>query len=88
MTEKIKNNILYLENKEYLKITGVENVISLNETDVNLMVTNQNLVIKGTNITAEKFCVEDGVLELKGNFNSIKYENKKEKQGFIKRIFK
>lgn len=82
-----KQSIL-LENKNYLKITGVESVINLTETDVAVLVDNELLIIKGNKIKAEKLSVETGELVLTGDFNNIKYENKKEKQGFFKRIFK
>ncbi len=79
---------LLLENRNYLKITGVKSVVNLTETDVAVLVDNDMLVIKGNKIKAEKLSVETGELVLTGDFNSFKYENKKEKQGFFKRIFK
>lgn len=82
-----KQTIL-LENKNYLKICGVESIINLNETDVAIMICGEVLVIKGTDIKADKLSVETGELILTGNFTSLKYEAKKEKQGFFKRIFK
>ena len=79
---------LLLENRNYLKITGVKSVVNLTETDVAVLVDNEMLVIKGSKIKAEKLSVETGELVLTGDFNSFKYETKKEKQGFFKRIFK
>lgn len=87
MTEINKQTIL-LENKNVLKINGVDSVISLTETDVGIVIGGEVLVIKGTDIKAEKLSVETGELTLTGNFLSLKYEVKKEKQGFLKRIFK
>lgn len=79
---------LLLENRNYLKITGVKSVVNLTETDVAVLVDNEMLIIKGSKIKAEKLSVETGELVLTGDFNSFKYETKKEKQGFFKRIFK
>lgn len=87
MTE-IKKQTILLENKNVLKINGVDSVISLTETDVGIVIGGEVLVIKGTDIKAEKLSVETGELILTGNFLSLKYEVKKEKQGFLKRIFK
>lgn len=87
MTE-IKKQTILLENKNVLKINGVDSVISLTETDVGIVIGGEVLVIKGTDIKAEKLSVETGELTLTGNFLSLKYEVKKEKQGFLKRIFK
>jgi len=88
MTENIKKQIVYLEDKNYLKVTCVENVISLTETEAGVMVNGEVLVIKGNNIKAEKLLVETGELVLVGNFNQIKFEEKKQKQSLLKRIFK
>lgn len=84
----MEKQTILLENKNYLKICGVESVINLNETDVAIMLCGEVLVIKGTDIKADKLSVETGELILTGNFTSLKYESKKEKQGFFKRIFK
>jgi len=84
----MEKQTILLENKNYLKICGVESVINLNETDVAIMLCGEVLVIKGTDIKADKLSVETGELVLTGNFASLKYEAKKEKQGFLKRIFK
>lgn len=84
----MEKQTILLENKNYLKICGVESVINLNETDVAIMLCGEVLVIKGTDIKADKLSVETGELILTGNFTSLKYESKKEKQGFLKRIFK
>lgn len=84
----MEKQTILLENKNYLKICGVESVINLNETDVAIMLCGEVLVINGTDIKADKLSVETGELILTGNFTSLKYEAKKEKQGFLKRIFK
>ena len=83
-----KKQSILLEDQSYLKICGIESVINLTETDVGVMIAGEVLVIKGTNLQAEKLSVETGELVLTGQINSLKYETKKEKQSFIKRIFK
>lgn len=79
---------LILENRNCLKLSGVDSVINLTETDVGVNICGEVLVIKGSDIKAEKLSVETKELVLIGNFNSFKYEAKKEKQGLFKRIFK
>lgn len=89
MTESnLKKQSLLLENRNYLKLSGVESVINLTETDAGVVLSGEVLVIKGSNLKAEKLSVETGELVLTGDFYSFKYEVKKEKQGFFKRIFK
>ncbi|MBE7082484.1 MAG: sporulation protein YabP [Clostridiales bacterium] len=89
MSENIsKCQTIYLENRNLLKMNCVESVLSLNETEVNLLVNNQTLNIKGSELKAEKLCVETGELVLVGNINSLKFEEKKQKQPLLKRLFK
>ena len=79
---------LFLENKNYLKVTGVKNVINLTETFSTITVGDEILQIKGNNIKAEKLSVDCGELILTGNFSEFKFENVQEKKGLFKRIFK
>ena len=87
MTELKKQTIL-LENKNYLKITGVEGVINLTETNSSVLINDEILEIKGSNLKCEKLSVESNELVIIGNILSLKYQEKKEKKGIIKRIFK
>ncbi len=79
---------LYLENKNFLKITGVEGVVNLTETYAKIIVCGSFLEIKGENITAEKLSVEVKELVLVGNFFEFKYVDKAQKKTLLKRIFK
>ena len=88
MQENTKNFNLILENKNYLKLSGVEGVINLTETDASVIVCGQVLEIKGLNLKAEKLSVETGDLCISGIINSLKFEEKREKKGLLKRIFK
>ena len=83
-----KNQSLTLVNKNTLTIKGIENVISITETEANIIVCGEVLNIKGTNLTADKLSLEQGEIEILGNITSLKYEQKKERQGIFKRIFK
>ena len=85
--EQAKKQSILLEN-DYLRINGLESVISISETDAGVVVDGKTLVIKGANLKAEKLSVEMGELVLSGQVLSLKFEAKKEKQSFLKRIFK
>ena len=77
-----------LSDRKNLKINGVEGVVSLTETEAGILIAGETLVIKGEDIKAEKLSVETGELVLVGTFDSLKFEQKKEKRGLVKRIFK
>ena len=75
-----KNQSLTLINKNTLTIKGIENVISITESEANIIVCGEVLNIKGTNLTADKLSLEQGEIVILGNITSLKYEQKKEKQ--------
>ncbi len=79
---------IVLTDRTNLRISGVLGVNNLTETDVCVIVGNDLLLIHGENLKAEKLSVETGELIINGIIASIKFENKKEKQSLLKRIFK
>ena len=83
-----KNSNITLANREVLKITGVEGVTMLNSTDACIVVCGENLIIKGEDLKADKLSVETGELVIVGKISGLKFEQKHEKQGVLKRIFK
>lgn len=90
MEERI-NQILTLENRQRLSLTGVSKVDSFNDEIVVLITNKGNLTIKGKKLSISKLNVDEGKLVVNGCINSLIYsdkENQKEKEGFIKRLFK
>ena len=83
-----KDSLLALTNQSSLSLTGVEKVIEVSEKQLVLEVAGTMLMIDGNNMSVQKLDVENGLLEIKGYVNALKYQNKKEKINFIKRIFK
>ena len=89
MSENIyKNQSIQIENRSLIKLTGVESVIGLSETDVGAIIYGDTLEIKGKNLKAEKLSIESGELTLSGEFYGMKFLQKKEKTPFLKKIFK
>lgn len=87
MTES-KKQIILLEDKSYLKINGVKGIVNLTETDAEVLVDNEHLEVKGSNLKCETLSVDSGELVIVGNIYSLKYIGVKEKKSFFKRIFK
>lgn len=87
MTESKKQTIL-LEDKCYLKITGVNGVLNLTENYAEILIGDEHLEIKGSNLKCETLSVDNGDLVIIGNIYSLKYKDVKEKKGIFKRIFK
>ena len=82
-----KPSKLILENRKSLEISGVSKVISVNNTNAEVVVSGSKLYIDGSDINIEKLDVESGVLKLVGNFNEFKYAGKG-RISFFKRLFK
>ena len=84
----IKQNTLMLENRNHLEVGGVEKVVSFSPTDIVLVAMNCTLHISGEQLETEKLDVENGVFVVDGLISQLKWETKKEKIPFLKRIFR
>ena len=83
------DSTLTLENRKYLKLTGVEKIFETNETKLLLKVAGCNLFVLGSALSVEKLDVNSGVLEISGVISELKYsEQTFNKTNFIKKIFK
>ena len=79
-----------LENRNTLKITGVEKLFYSMQTETLVQTSYGKLLITGSNLTVKRIAIDQNLLELEGRINSIKYVgNEKTKPrsvfGFIKR---
>lgn len=83
-----KEHKIILTDRNQMQITGVEKANGLNENLISLLVTGAHLIITGKNMHVEKLMVEEGIVELEGDIESIKYSQSKPKTSFIKRLFK
>lgn len=87
MQEKIiKNSILTLENRENIKITGVQSVDGFSEQTLSLTINDNKLKILGEKLKILSFDKVTGEFSADGIINEIKYNVKK--QPLIKRFFK
>lgn len=69
-------------------VTGLTQVVSLEEKEVKLIVGEKTLVLTGNDFSAEKLSVEDGTLVLRGEVETVKYANKSGSKSLLKRLFK
>lgn len=84
--KKFTESILNLANQKTLTITGIEKVFAMNPNQIELLVCGQKLLVTGQNLEVERLDVENGMIKVKGQVDSLKYNHKKEK--LFKRIFK
>ena len=69
-------------------ITGVTQVVSMEEKEVKVAIGDRVLQLTGTGFAAEKLSIEEGLLVLNGDVREVKYLAKQEAKGFLKRLFK
>lgn len=83
--EIITNNV-FIENRNKVNVTGVTKVVSSNTKSVIVETSNGKMLIDGDNLHIDRLNVDDGVLDVSGSINSVKYAGKNE--GLFKRLFK
>jgi sporulation protein YabP len=91
LTEKpkmVKDHKVILDNRKKISLTGINKAISANETSIVLELSNGKVVINGAQLHISKLDVEQGVVEIDGTINSLKYFGTGDQQTFFKRIFK
>ena len=89
MNEKfVKENIIKLINRNDLYVCGVSKVISFSPTQIILNTLDCEMQICGEQLQTTLLDEENGELKVSGLVNQIKFNNKKEKLGLFKRIFK
>lgn len=85
----IKTHSVFLENREEMKITGVEEVDSYNENSIVLSTIKGGISIKGEGMSINKLNLDEGSLRVAGTINSLIYISKGgEPKNFIGKLFK
>jgi len=84
---KPSTSSIILNNQTNLILSGVQTVYSTNEKFIILKTNGKKLTITGENISITKLSVDNGELEAKGQFESIKY-TQNIKNTIFKKVFK
>lgn len=82
-----KNHALTLENRNQLSMTGVSDVKSFNEEEINAKTDYGELLIKGTNLHVEVLDLDTGALTISGSVMALVYNDKVESKGGFRRFF-
>ncbi|MEA4816670.1 MAG: sporulation protein YabP [Lachnospiraceae bacterium] len=80
-----------MENREYVNVTGVSDVISFDEENIICETDMGTLIIKGEDLHVVKINLEDGDLMIEGNVIGLNYEESGSfgpKSSFLSKIFK
>lgn len=88
-TFKTNNQNIFLENRQKISITEVQDVDSFDDELIQLATPKGNIVIKGSNLQIQRLDLEDGKVIINGTVNAVNYIEKEEKgKGFLGKILK
>ncbi|MCD7904212.1 MAG: sporulation protein YabP [Clostridiales bacterium] len=85
---RLLKNVIRLENRERLSVTGVLDVVRFDEFEILCECEKGVLAIKGDNLHITKIELEKGDLLVDGAVTSLVYEDKSVKGSFLKSLFK
>ena len=92
MNSDFKEQIISLNNRKRLEISGVKKLESLNKTEFFVDTILGLLLVRGEELEMQHLDIEKGILWIVGNISSISYldedANKKKDEGFFKKLFK
>lgn len=84
-----KNQNIIIEDRSKIKITGVEQVDSYNETTIVLSTIKGGISIKGEGLNISNLNIDDGSLRISGMINSLTYISKEgAPKNLLGKIFK
>ena len=87
MESQTKSN-LTLINRQQLELTGIKKIRSSEPSLIIAQLDNGSIVISGTNLSVEHLDLKEGLLNINGTVNQIKYTNQVSKNFSIKNMFK
>ena len=76
-----------LSERQGLTVTGVSEVVSFDDTAVQLSTTQGSLWVHGQQLRLKNLTPEGGQLSVSGTVNALIYEENKPKGGWLRRLF-
>ena len=89
MQEKSENkkHSVAIENRETVEMTGISDVSSFNEEEVNASCELGSVLIKGSHLLVETLDLENGILKVNGRIAAIVYSEKTSSKNFFGKMF-
>ena len=86
--ETTTKSTLVLNNRKELNLTGIKKVKSTEPALIVANLDNGAILINGANLEVQKLDIKEGILEITGTINQIKYTNQVSKGFSFKNMFK
>lgn len=87
MAENKVNSSAVLTGRSFLALTGINEVISFDESLVSLDSQGTILSISGQGLSIVKLSLESGELSVSGRIDAIIYTDDEPKKGFLAKLF-
>lgn len=87
MAENKINSSAVLTGRSFLSLTGINEVISFDESLVSLDSQGTVLSVSGQGLSIVKLSLESGELSISGRIDAIIYTDDEPKKGFLARFF-
>ena len=88
MNENTRRHTVSLTDRALLTVTAVDEVLSFDETLVNLDIGGTMLSVSGKELYVTKLTLESGEVCIKGQIEAIVYEVTQKSKGVFARMFK
>ena len=86
---RMRPHAIHIEGRTLTSVTGVKDVASFNEEEVNLLTEAGALTIEGVNLHITKLNLDDGQVVLEGEVIALEYADEPEARGSVfSRLFK
>ena len=82
-----KNHSVSIQNRESIQLTGIKEVSSFNEDEVNAASDCGSILIKGSHLLVEELDLENGVLKVGGRITAVIYIEKNNSKKFLGKMF-
>lgn len=80
---------LSLKNRNDLVISGVDHIYNFNDKKIEIRTVAGDMTISGENMDMSKLSIDEKIITVTGQINSIGYtKDKKSQENFFKKVFK
>ena len=85
-----KNQNVFIEDRNKITITGVENVDSFNDSTVTLKTSKGGMIVEGKDLNVGNLNLDSGSIKISGIINGLTYSDKdlSQRGNFIEKIFR
>ena len=87
MAEGKQTSSAVLTGRSFLALTGINEVVSFDESTVTLDCSGTLLAVSGENLSIVKLSLENGEVSLSGRIDAIVYTDEQPKKGLFSRLF-